>query len=94
MAEDSSIEQKLAELAKSVQDQSRFTRAILLVCTSAMMAVAFWSIVQTITILPSAVVVQFMNEMPSIVKQWRFHEANQTNPKVKAGKGDADTETN
>ena len=91
MADDSAIEQKLAELAKSIQDQSRFTRAILLVCTCATMAVAFWSIVQTITILPSAVVVQFMNEMPSIVKQWKFHSLNQAKPNEKAGMGNSDS---
>ena len=89
MADDSSIETKLAELSKSIQDQSRFTRAIMLVCTSAVMAVLFWSIVQIFTILPSAVVLQFMNNMPSVVTQWRFYEVNQTKPHEKAGTGDA-----
>lgn len=86
MAEETSLEQKVAELSKQIQDQSRFTRAIVLVCTAATMGVAFWTVVQIFSLLPAAIVLQYMNNMPNIVAQWKFYESNQAKvPPSKTG---------
>ncbi len=74
MAEETSLETKLAELAKHVQDQARFTRAITVVCTAAVMGVLFWMIVQVFTLMPDMVIAKYMAALPQIVVQWHFTE--------------------
>lgn len=86
MAEDSSLEQKVAELSKQVQDQSRFTRAIVLVCTAATMGVLFWIVVQVFSLLPGAIMLQYMTNLPNVVAQWKFYEANQSKSSAPAQK--------
>ena len=81
MADEVSLEQKVADLAKHIQDQSRFTRAIVLVCTAALMAVIFYVMTEIYSTLPGVIILSFKSDLPNIIAQWRFTEAAQNKNK-------------
>lgn len=81
MAE-TSLDEKIAELSKRIQDQARFTRAIVLVCAAAMIGALFFSTVQIFSLLPTAVVLQYMDKMPEIVAQWKVTEVTKARAKT------------
>ena len=76
MAEESSLESKIAELDKHVQDQSRFTRTVVVVCTAAIMGIQFWSMTEVFGALPDQLIARFMGNMDKLVALWNFTDAS------------------
>lgn len=72
MADDSTLEAKIADLTKTIQDQARFTRAVVLMCAGAVLGMTIWSMTEIVSLLPATVVGQFMTQMPIIVTQWNY----------------------
>jgi hypothetical protein len=60
----------LAELAKKVDDQSRFTRSVSVICTLAILGVMFYTLTEMFSNLPSAIVLHYMANMDKIVREW------------------------
>lgn len=66
----------LAQLAKRIEDQGRFTRTIIISCTLGILALFFYAITEIYTTLPQAVVLHYMANVEPIVREWRIAESN------------------
>jgi hypothetical protein len=79
MTEGSSLENKIAQLSKHMDDQSRFTRTLVVVCTTAVMGVLFYMLTEVFTTLPSVVVTTYLGQMDTIVTMWNATQARSKN---------------
>ena len=70
MTEEPSLDAKIAQLSKQIQDQSRFTRVLTVACTTAILGVMFYTLIEVFSTLPSLIVANYMAQMPTIVMQW------------------------
>jgi hypothetical protein len=73
------MEQKeitLAELAKKIDDQSRFTRSISIICTLIIVGFGIYSLTEEFTSLPSVIVLHYIANLEKIVYEWNAVEAN------------------
>jgi hypothetical protein len=66
----------LADLAKKMDDQSRFTRSVSVICTLAILGVMFYTLTEMFSNLPSAIVLHYMANMDKIVHEWNEIQAN------------------
>jgi hypothetical protein len=55
MADHNTLEGKLEVLSKKVDNQARFTRGVILLCTSAILAANFYTITELLAILPASI---------------------------------------
>jgi hypothetical protein len=69
-------EMTFAALAKKIDDQARFTRAVTIICTLAILGVVFFTLTEIFNTLPQAVVLHFMGNMEPIVKEWNAASTN------------------
>jgi hypothetical protein len=53
MTDHSTVEGKIEALSKKVESQARFTRGVLLLCTSAILAAMFYTSTEVLTTLPA-----------------------------------------
>ena len=67
---DNQQEITLATLAKKVEDQDRFNRVIVIVCTLSVMGVMFFSLTEMFTNLPGTIILTYMGNLEKIVKEW------------------------
>ncbi len=74
MVEDTSFETRISELSKVIQDQSRFTRALVLICSAAVIGALFFTMTQMFALLPTSFVMEYMDKMPVIQSQWKILE--------------------
>jgi len=68
---ESGKEMTFATLAKKIDDQARFTRAVTIICTLAILGVLFYTLTEIFNGLPQAVILHYMANMEPIVKEWR-----------------------
>ena len=73
---DSGTEITIAILAKKIDDQARFTRSVVIICTLAVLGVMFYTLTEVFTSLPQAVVLHYMANLEPIVKEWHAAESN------------------
>jgi hypothetical protein len=66
----------LADIAKRIDEQARFTRSVSIICTLAVLGVLFYGLTEIFNGLPQAVILQYMANMEPLVKEWRAAEAN------------------
>jgi hypothetical protein len=67
-------ENLLARLSKKIDDQSRFTRAVMVICTLAIIAVTFYSLTSLVSVLPDLVLAHFMGNLEQVQTQWKLVE--------------------
>jgi hypothetical protein len=73
--EGTSLESKIAVLAKRIDDQARFTRAVTVICTTAIMGVMFYMMTEMFGTLPSVIVTTGLGQLDKIVFMWKATEA-------------------
>jgi hypothetical protein len=56
MADHGTLEGKMEALSKQIDTQARFTRGVILLCTSAIIAAMFYTIIEVLTTLPRSLV--------------------------------------
>jgi hypothetical protein len=61
----------LAELAKKIDDQSRFTRSVSVICTLAILGVMFYTLTEMFSNLPAAIILHYMANLDKIVHEWK-----------------------
>jgi len=66
----------IAQLAKKVDEQSRFTRSVSLMCTFSILAVMFYTLTEMNSHLPQLVLLQFMGNMEKVVLLWKECETS------------------
>ncbi|HEY9777386.1 MAG TPA: hypothetical protein V6C81_26725 [Planktothrix sp.] len=69
-------EADLSELKKKVDDQSRFTRSLILICTLTIWAVQVYTLTEIFNSLPSAILLHDMANLEKIVYEWNVIESN------------------
>ena len=75
----------LAELAKKVDDQARFTRSVSIICTLAILGVMFYTLTEMFSNLPAAILLHYMANLEKIVYEWNVIETNATKGKGPSG---------
>jgi hypothetical protein len=73
-------ENLFAILSKKIDDQARFTRAVTIICTLAIIAVVFYSLTSLVSVLPGLVLADFMGNLEQVQTQWKLIE-NVRNPR-------------
>lgn len=76
MADGSSFETSLAQLSKKIDEQARFTRSVVIICTLTILGVVFYTMTEMFSSLPANCVFQFMGNMEKIVQEWKLIEAS------------------
>jgi hypothetical protein len=71
----SSGELTLADLAKKIDEQSRFTRSVSIICTLAILGVMFYTLTEMFSNLPSAIILHYMANLDKIVHEWNSIQA-------------------
>jgi hypothetical protein len=64
----------LAVLSKKIDDQARFTRGVMIICTLAIIAVVFYSLTSLVSVLPGLVLADFMGNLEQVQTQWKLIE--------------------
>jgi hypothetical protein len=64
----------LADLAKKVDDQGRFTRSVSIICTIAILGVMFYTLTEMFSNLPAAIILHYMANLEKIVYEWNAIE--------------------
>lgn len=75
MTEETSLDSKIAVLAKRVDDQARFTRAVVVICTTAVMGVMFYMLTEIFGTLPQVMITNMLGSMDKLVYMWNATEA-------------------
>jgi hypothetical protein len=70
-------ERVLAELAKKIDDQARFTRGVVVVCTLSTLGVIFYTLTSIVSTLPDLILAKYMGNMERVYQEWRLIEATQ-----------------
>ena len=74
MTEETSLDAKINHLQKKLEDQARFTRTVVVVCTTAILAVLFYMLTEIFGSLPTLIVANYMANLDKIVMQWKATE--------------------
>lgn len=75
MTEGTSLESKIAVLAKRIDDQARFTRAVVVICSTAVLGVMFYMMTEIFSTLPAVILTNALGSMDKLVYMWRATEA-------------------
>ncbi len=70
----------LADLARKIDDQSRFTRSVSIICTLAILGVMFYTLTEMFSNLPSAIILHYMANLDKIVHEWHAIERTTRTP--------------
>ena len=62
MADGSSFETSLAQLSKKIDEQARFTRSVVIICTLTILGVVFYTMTEMFSSLPANCVMHFMGK--------------------------------
>lgn len=66
----------LAAIAKRVDDQARFTRSVMVICTLAILGVMFYTTTEVFSNLPGAIILHYIANLEKIVYEWDAIEAS------------------
>jgi hypothetical protein len=75
MTQGSGEEITLAQLGKKLEDQSRFTRVVSVVCTLAILGVMYYTMTSEFAYLPDLVLARMMGNMESMVNEVNLIQA-------------------
>ncbi len=70
-----SVETKIAQLAKRIDDQARFTRTVTVVCAIALGGIIMYSDTEIFGYLPTLMITSAIARFDTIVPIWRATEA-------------------
>ncbi len=76
MTEATEVEKVLAHLSKRIEEQSRFTRSVTVICTLLILGVSCYTSTTMITVMPSLIVANLMGNMEQLVQQWKLIDKN------------------
>lgn len=76
MSDGSSFETSLAQLSKKIDEQARFTRSVVIICTLTILGVVFYTMTEMFSSLPANIVLHFMGNMEKIVYEWKAIESS------------------
>jgi len=65
-------ENLLAVLSKKIDDQARFTRGVVVICTLAIIAVVFYSLTSLVSVIPGLVLAELMGNLEQVQTQWKL----------------------
>ncbi|MBZ0189811.1 MAG: hypothetical protein K8F91_26435 [Candidatus Obscuribacterales bacterium] len=94
---DSDLDERLTQLSQKVDDQFRFTRNVLVLCTLTIIGVMVFTVTQIFNSLPSQIILNYMSNLDQIVAEWKAcefvqeHRARQTKEKTQKKAKDAET---
>lgn len=74
MSELKELETQVIQLGKRMEEQMRITRNLTALCTTLIVGLMFFIFCQTMEHLPSIIVLRYMSNLDSIVKEWRQTE--------------------
>ncbi|CAN5580495.1 hypothetical protein BH11CYA1_BH11CYA1_40290 [soil metagenome] len=74
MSELKELETQISLLSKRMEEQMRITRNLTALCTTLIVGLMFFIFCQTMEHLPSIIVLRYMSNLDSIVKEWRQTE--------------------
>ncbi|MBC7997833.1 MAG: hypothetical protein IAF58_07815 [Leptolyngbya sp.] len=77
MSEDySSIESSLAQLSKRIDEQARFTRSVVIICTLTVLGVVFYTMTEVFSSLPANILLHFMGNMEKVYHEWKLFDSS------------------
>ena len=71
MADESALETQVGQLTKTIADQARFTRTVVVVCTTAILGVMFYMLTVIFSDLSYVFIARYMESLDKIVFQWK-----------------------
>lgn len=69
-------EMTLEQLAKRIDDQARFTRNVIWLCTLTVIGVLFFTLTEIFNGMPQAVILHYMANIEPIVQEWHAAETS------------------
>ena len=90
MADESTLESKIAALHQKIEKESRFTRSLVVICTAAMLGVSLVPVKIMLADLPGLMVTEFMTKLEIIHSNWKLYDKT---PLVAPGSAAATTTT-
>lgn len=76
----------IAQLAKKVDEQARFTRSVSIICTLTVLGVMFYTLTEMFNNLPQAFVLHYMGNLEKIVQEWNAIQDIMANKRKNAAK--------
>ncbi len=68
------IEEKFNELNRRIEDQFRFTRNVIALCTLTIIGVLIFTFTTTMDSLPARMILHYMSNLDGIVTEWKACE--------------------
>ncbi|HEY9784801.1 MAG TPA: hypothetical protein V6D17_05315 [Candidatus Obscuribacterales bacterium] len=72
MADKGKGEIDLAQIAKKIDEQGRFTRSVMIICTMAVLGLVLYTMTEMFSSLPSNIVLHLMGNLEKIIHE--YHE--------------------
>ena len=72
MTEATELEKCFAQLSKRLEQQSRFTRSVTVICTLLILGVVFYTSTTMISVVPQLIVANLMGNMEQLAQEWRL----------------------
>jgi len=66
----------IAQLARKVDEQARFTRSVSLMCTFSILALMFYTLTEMNSHLPQVILLEFMGNIEKVVLMWKKSETS------------------
>jgi len=73
-SKDKTWDEQFAQLSKKVDDQFRFTRTVIVLCTLVNLGLVIFTILATFQSLPSQVNAHYMSNLEPVVRLWHQYE--------------------
>lgn len=86
MTEGTGLESTFAQLSKKIDEQARFTRSVVIICTLTVLGVVFYTMTEMFSSMPGNIVLHFMGNMEKIVYEWKMIENNMDRRGIDASK--------
>jgi hypothetical protein len=74
MTQGSGDENILAQLSKKIDDQARFSRIVVVLCTLTIVGILYFIMTSEIQVLPDLVMTRIMGNMETLVVEWHLVE--------------------
>lgn len=81
MAEEIDLEKTISQLSRKIDEQARFTRSVIVICTLAVLGVMFYTLTELFSKLPGSIVMHYRSNLDEIVKEWKMCELSQSRQK-------------
>jgi len=71
MADESTLESKVAALHQKIEKESRFTRSLVVICTAAILGVSLVPVKIMLADLPGLMVTEFISKLEIVHSNWK-----------------------